>query len=124
MLNVLTNYVTYAEAFYELLLKNFNFVPGGRILASAGVNTTVPLFNCYVGDILYDSTESIYTNLKADGHIMRHGGGVGRNFSVLRPKDTPVRGTKGRSSGVVAWANLFSENANTIRQGGSRRGHY
>lgn len=109
------------EQFFNLL-KDFKFLPGGRILSTLGTGVKRPLFNCYVIPSPEDSRQGIMDNVRKMVEIMAHGGGVGVDLSTLRPKGSPVKGVNGKSSGVVAWANLYSEATGTIIQGGSRRG--
>jgi ribonucleoside-diphosphate reductase alpha chain len=103
------------------LLSEFKFIPGGRILASAG-NESLTLYNCFVLPSPKDSREGIIETLLTMVEIMSRGGGVGINISSLRPKDSPVRGVSGRSSGAVSWGALYSFATGLICQGGSRRG--
>ena len=112
------------------LLSDFKFIPGGRILASAGLpvrctqtgNESLTLYNCFVLPSPKDSREGILETLCQMVEIMSRGGGVGINISSLRPKDSPVYGVSGRSSGAVSWGALYSFATGLICQGGSRRG--
>ncbi len=103
------------------LLSDFKFIPGGRILASAG-NENLTLYNCFVLPSPKDSREGILETLRQMVEIMSRGGGVGINISSLRPKDSPVLGVSGRSSGAVSWGALYCFATGLICQGGSRRG--
>jgi len=112
----------WAERF-EALLRDFRFVPGGRILASAGSGHEATLFNCFVLPSPEDSRAGILDNLKLAVEIMAHGGGFGVNLSTLRPRGSHIRSVNGTSSGPVAWAELYSvATGEVIQQGGSRRG--
>ena len=113
------------------LMKDFNFIPGGRILSAAGAgglrsdgtaNENLTYYNCFVLPSPKDSREGIITTLHQMVEIMSRGGGVGINISLLRPKDSPVYGVSGRSSGAVSWGALYSFATGLICQGGSRRG--
>lgn len=104
------------------ILKDFKFVPGGRIMSTLGTGNPQPLFNCYVIPSPEDSREGIMANITKMIEIMARGGGVGVDLSTLRYKDAEVKGVRGKSSGVVAWADLYSGATGTIQQGGSRRG--
>jgi len=109
------------EAEFLSLLENYKFIPGGRILSAAG-NENLTFYNCFVLPSPKDSREGIVETLLTMIEIMSRGGGVGINLSSLRPKDSPVRGVSGRSSGAVSWGALYSFATGLICQGGSRRG--
>lgn len=97
------------------------FIPGGRILAGAGVDG-LTLYNCYVIPSPKDSRGGIFDTLATMSEIMARGGGVGINISTLRPRNSHVAGVSGRSSGAVSWGALYSTVTGLIEQGGSRRG--
>jgi ribonucleoside-diphosphate reductase alpha chain len=107
-------------AFFEAL-KNFKFVPGGRIMHGAGrEDITTTLNNCYVVGIKDDSIKSIYDCVIQEAMTYKYGGGCGHDLSVLRPGGDEILGTGGNSCGPVGFMNLFSENTNTIAQHGRR----
>jgi ribonucleoside-diphosphate reductase alpha chain len=107
-------------AFFEAL-KNFKFVPGGRIMHGAGrEDITTTLNNCYVVGIKTDSIKSIYDCVIQEAMTYKYGGGCGHDLSVLRPSGDAIVGTGGDSCGPVGFMNLFSENTNTIAQHGRR----
>jgi ribonucleoside-diphosphate reductase alpha chain len=108
------------ERFYEAL-SGWKFVPGGRILAGAGMGN-LTLYNCYVVPSPRDSRQGIIETLGQMIEIMSRGGGVGINVSSLRPRRAVVRGVNGRSSGAVSWMDLYSRATGLVEQGGSRRG--
>lgn len=104
-------------------MKDFKYIPGGRILAGAGTGFAVTFYNCFVIPSPKDSREGILETLKQMVEIMARGGGVGINFSSLRPRGTRVKKVNGFSSGPCNWAELFSvATKDIIQQGGSRRG--
>ncbi len=104
-------------------MKNFKYVPGGRILAGAGSGFNVTYYNCFVIPSPKDSRGGILETLKQMVEIMARGGGVGINMSSLRPRGARVKKVNGFSSGPVNWAELFSvATKDIIQQGGSRRG--
>ncbi len=106
------------KEFYEAL-KDFKYVPGGRILAGAGTGYTVTFYNCFVIPSPKDSREGILETLKQMVEIMARGGGVGINLSSLRPRGARVKKVNGFSSGPVNWAELFSTaTKDIIQQGG------
>lgn len=102
-------------------LKNFKFVPGGRIMHGAGrEDITTSLNNCYVVGIKNDSIKSIYDCVVKEALTYKYGGGCGHDLSILRPGGDEILGTGGNSCGPVGFMNLFSENTNTIAQHGRR----
>jgi len=117
----------YAVEFFDAL-KNFRVVPGGRVLAAAGTNTNLTFFNCTVIPVECDdpafgndSRQGIMDTIKKMVEITSRGGGVGINWSVLRPRGSYVRGVNGRSSGSVSWMEAAGAVAQQVEQGGSRR---
>ncbi len=110
------------KEFYNSM-KDFKYVPGGRILAGAGTGYSVTFYNCFVIPSPQDSRGGILETLKQMVEIMAHGGGVGINLSSLRSKGSRVKKVNGFSSGVCNWAELFSlATKDIIQQGGTRRG--
>src|SRR5689334_13493842 len=106
------------KLFYEALT-NFQFVPGGRILAGAGSGHQVTFYNCYVISSPEDSRQGILDNLKLMTEIMARGGGVGINLSTLRPRGSYIRTVNGTASGPCSWAQLYSvATGDVIQQGG------
>ncbi len=104
-------------------MKDFKFVPGGRVLAGAGTGYDVTFYNCFVIPSPPDSRGGILDNLKQMVEIMARGGGVGINLSSLRPRGARVKKVNGFSSGPLNWAELYSlATKDIIQQGGSRRG--
>ena len=109
------------EATFFEALKNFKFVPGGRIMHGAGrEDITTTLNNCYVVAIKTDSIKSIYDCVVQEAMTYKYGGGCGHDLSILRPSGDAINGTGGDSCGPVGFMNLFSENTNTIAQHGRR----
>jgi ribonucleotide reductase alpha subunit len=101
-------------------LSSGRLIPAGRILANARPNSKMPYYNnCYTIGI-EDSIEGIGESLKEDLIISATGGGVGINFSNLRPKDAPLS-KGGESSGALSFMKSFNQNATVIHTGGSRR---
>ncbi|MEC7926805.1 MAG: adenosylcobalamin-dependent ribonucleoside-diphosphate reductase, partial [Candidatus Neomarinimicrobiota bacterium] len=106
--------------FFEAL-KDFKFVPGGRIMHGAGRDDiTTTLNNCYVMGIRDDSVKSIYNTIIEEALTYKYGGGCGHDLSILRPSGDQINGTGGSSCGPTGFMNLFSENTNTIAQHGRR----
>jgi ribonucleoside-diphosphate reductase alpha chain len=108
--------------FYQAM-KDFKFVPAGRILSGAGTPYEVTYYNCYVIPSPADSRGGIMDNITKTVEIQSRAGGVGINLSTLRPRGARVKKVNGTSSGPVNWASLYSTaNHDVIQQGGSRRG--
>ena len=109
------------QRFYEAM-DDFRFLPAGRILAGAGAERRVTLFNCFVmGDIPDDMT-GIFEHLKEAALTMQQGGGIGYDFSTLRPKGAPVRGVGADASGPLTFMDVWDAMCRTIMSAGSRRG--
>lgn len=86
------------------------------------ISAGVVVHNCYVLPSPHDSRKGIFTRLGEMAEVLARGGGVGLNFSSLRPRNAIIKGTMGRSSGSVSWANVYSHTILNTSQGGSRRG--
>jgi ribonucleoside-diphosphate reductase alpha chain len=110
------------EEKFQELMDDWKYVPGGRIFTGAGTGQNLTFYNCYVIPSPRDSRHGIFETLSQMAEIMSRGGGVGFNFSSLRPRYAYVKGVNGRSSGSVSWASLYSFVTGLIEQGGSRRG--
>lgn len=110
------------KKFYDVM-RDFKFLPGGRIFAGAGTGYDVTYYNCFVIPSPKDSRDGILDNLKSMIEIMARGGGVGLNLSSLRPRGARVKKVNGFSSGPINWAELYSlATKDIVQQGGSRRG--
>ena len=108
---------------FNWAMKDFKYVPGGRILAGAGTGYKVTFYNCFVIPSPKDSRGGILETLKQMVEIMARGGRVGINLSSLRPRGSRVKKVNGFSSGPCNWAELFSvATKDIIQQGGTRRG--
>ena len=109
------------ERFYALL-EDYKFLPAGRILSGAGTKRQVTLFNCFVMGDIGDDMSSIFDNLKEAALTMQQGGGIGYNFSTLRPKGAPVHGMGSDASGPLSFMDVWDSMCRTIMSAGSRRG--
>lgn len=107
---------------FNEILSNFGFLPAGRVTAGAGSGRNVTLFNCYVMNTVADSLESIFQNLKEAALTMQQGGGIGYDFSTLRPKDAPVKHLDADASGPLTFMDVWDSMCRTIMSAGSRRG--
>ncbi len=104
------------------VLQGFKFLPGGRIQAGAGTHHKVTLLNCFVMGIIEDSMDSIFDNLKEGALTMQQGGGVGYDFSTLRPYGTRARTTGSIASGPVSFMRIWDSMCATLLSTGARRG--
>ncbi len=104
------------------ILRDFRFLPGGRIQAGAGTGRRVTLFNCFVMGTMDDSMDGIFEALKQGALTMQQGGGVGYDFSTLRPKGTTARSVGSVASGPVSFMRIWDAMCATLLSVGSRRG--
>jgi ribonucleoside-diphosphate reductase alpha chain len=107
---------------FEEALSGFHFLPAGRILAGAGTGRRVTLFNCFVMGVIPDDLTGIFDHLKEAAVTMQQGGGVGHDFSTLRPKGARVHGVGADSSGPLSFMDVWDSMCRTIMSAGSRRG--
>ncbi|MEM8798485.1 MAG: adenosylcobalamin-dependent ribonucleoside-diphosphate reductase [Pseudomonadota bacterium] len=109
------------EAFFRAL-DDFKFLPAGRILAGAGTGRDVTLFNCFVMGRVPDNMGGIFENLKEAALTMQQGGGIGYDFSTLRPKGAVVKGVGADASGPLSFMDVWDAMCRTIMSAGYRRG--
>jgi len=110
------------KAFEDILISQA-FLPGGRIIANAGTERTeVTMFNCYVMDTIPDSIEGIFDTVKDSAVTQKQGGGVGFDFSTLRPQDAHIKGCEAKSSGPLSFMQVLDSTCRTIMSAGQRRG--
>lgn len=103
-------------------MAGFAFIPAGRVLAGAGTAREVTLFNCFVMGEIGDDMGSIFANVREAALTLQQGGGIGHDFSTLRPKGAPVRGVGADASGPVSFMDVWDAMCKTIMSAGSRRG--
>jgi ribonucleoside-diphosphate reductase alpha chain len=110
------------EAEFYAALEGFRFLPAGRITAGAGTGRSVTLFNCFVMGTIPDTMEGIFTGLKEAALTMQQGGGIGYDFSTIRPKGAEVKGVAADASGPLSFMDVWDAMCRTIMSAGSRRG--
>ncbi len=103
-------------------LASHRFLPAGRILAGAGTTRNVTLFNCFVMGRIEDDMGSIFTHLREAALTLQQGGGIGYDFSTLRPRGAEVKGVGADASGPVSFMDVWDAMCRTIMSAGSRRG--
>jgi ribonucleoside-diphosphate reductase alpha chain len=110
------------EARFYDALSGFEFLPAGRIWAGAGTGRSVTYFNCFVMGRIEDDMASIFENVKEAALTMQQGGGIGHDFSTLRPKGAVVKGVGADASGPVSFMDVWDAMCRTIMSSGARRG--
>ncbi|MEJ0027927.1 MAG: adenosylcobalamin-dependent ribonucleoside-diphosphate reductase [Rhizomicrobium sp.] len=103
-------------------LAGHRFLPAGRILAGAGTDRSVTLFNCFVMGTIEDSMDGIFRAVREAALTLQQGGGIGYDFSTLRPKGAAVKGVAADASGPVSFMEVWDAMCRTIMSAGSRRG--
>ncbi|MGB7322250.1 MAG: adenosylcobalamin-dependent ribonucleoside-diphosphate reductase [Albidovulum sp.] len=109
------------DRFYAAL-EDFKFLPAGRITAGAGTGRSVTLFNCFVMGTIPDDMGGIFDGLKEAALTMQQGGGIGYDFSTIRPKGAEVKGVAADASGPLSFMDVWDAMCRTIMSAGSRRG--
>jgi ribonucleoside-diphosphate reductase alpha chain len=109
------------ERFFDAMA-DFRFIPAGRILAGAGTDRIVTLFNCFVIGTIPDSLSGIFEHLREAALTMQQGGGVGMDFSTIRPQGAPVRGVGADASGPLSFMDCWDAMCRTVHSAGQRRG--
>ncbi|WP_347267946.1 adenosylcobalamin-dependent ribonucleoside-diphosphate reductase [Paracoccus sp. (in: a-proteobacteria)] len=115
------NPALWEDRFYAAL-EDFKFLPAGRILAGAGTGREVTLFNCFVMGTVPDSMAGIFDMLKEAALTMQQGGGIGYDFSTIRPRGAEVKGVAADASGPLSFMDVWDAMCRTIMSAGSRRG--
>jgi ribonucleoside-diphosphate reductase alpha chain len=110
------------EETFRTAIEDFRFIPAGRILAGAGTARSVTLFNCFVMGTVPDSLEGIFEHLKEAALTMQQGGGVGMDFSTIRPSGALVEGVAAEASGPLSFMDCWDSMCRTVHSAGQRRG--
>jgi ribonucleoside-diphosphate reductase alpha chain len=113
--------VLWAERFYQAMT-DFKFLPAGRVIAGAGSRRSVTLFNCFVMGTIPDDMGGIFAHLREAALTMQQGGGIGYDFSTLRPRGAPVKGVGADASGPLSFMDVWDAMCRTIMSAGYRRG--
>lgn len=116
-----TERVRFGQEFLDALT-DFRFIPAGRILAGAGTGRNVTLFNCFVMGEIPDDLDGIFMHLREAALTMQQGGGVGMDFSSIRPEGAAVRGVGAKASGPLSFMDSWNAMCGTIMAAGQRRG--
>jgi ribonucleoside-diphosphate reductase alpha chain len=103
-------------------LQDFKFMPAGRILAGAGTRRHVTLFNCFVMGAIPDDMRGIFEGLRDSALTMQAGGGIGCDFSTIRPSGALVQGSGAHASGPISFMDVWDSMCRTIMSAGARRG--
>ncbi len=103
-------------------LAGYRFLPAGRIMAGAGTGRAVTLFNCFVMGAIPDSMDGIFSAVREAALTLQQGGGIGYDFSTIRPKGAPVEGVGADASGPVSFMDVWDSMCRIIMSAGSRRG--
>jgi len=107
---------------FAAAMADFKFMPAGRIMAGAGAKRNVTLFNCFVMGTVPDDMSGIFEHLREAALTMQQGGGIGYDFSTLRPKGAPVKGVGADASGPLTFMDVWDAMCRTIMSAGHRRG--
>jgi ribonucleoside-diphosphate reductase alpha chain len=111
------------SAMFIDILSNFKFLPGGRIISNAGTGRTgTTMYNCYVMGSIPDSMEGIFQTVKEAALTQKQGGGVGFDFSTIRPCGTAIKGVDSPASGPISFMHVLDATCRTIMSAGQRRG--
>ena len=110
------------EEIFAAALDDFQFLPAGRVVAGAGAAREVTLFNCFVMGAIPDSLSGIFAHLREAALTMQQGGGIGYDFSTLRPRGAYVKGVGADASGPLTFMDVWDAMCRTIMSAGYRRG--
>src|SRR5689334_13550498 len=111
----------WADRFYAAM-SDFRFLAAGRVIAGAGAGRQVTLFNCFVMGEIPDDMGGIFAHLREAALTMQQGGGIGYDFSTLRPRGAYVKGVGADASGPLSFMDVWDAMCRTIMSAGHRRG--
>ncbi len=111
----------WAKTFFEAM-QDFAFLPAGRIVSGAGAERQVTLFNCFVMGEIPDDMGGIFAHLREAALTLQQGGGIGYDFSTLRPRGALVKGVGADASGPLSFMDVWDAMCRTIMSAGQRRG--
>jgi ribonucleoside-diphosphate reductase alpha chain len=111
----------YSVKFFQAL-QDYRYLPAGRITAGAGTSREVTLFNCYVMGTIPDSMDGIFSMLREAALTMQQGGGIGYDFSTIRPLGAEVKGVAADASGPLTFMDVWDAMCRTVMSAGERRG--
>lgn len=111
----------WSVAFHDIMA-DFSFIPAGRIIAGAGAGRNVTLSNCFTMGTIPDSMAGIFTHLREAAVTMQAGGGIGYDFSTIRPRGAAVKGVGAEASGPLSFMDCWDAMCRTVMSAGSRRG--
>ncbi len=112
---------TWEARFFDAM-RDYRMLPAGRILAGAGSDRQVTLFNCFVMGTIPDDMSGIFEHLKQAALTLQQGGGIGYDFSTLRPRGALVKGVGADASGPLSFMDVWDAMCRTIMSAGHRRG--
>ena len=104
------------------ILGEMRFLPAGRVQSSMGANKITTAYNCFVSGEVADSMDAIMEAASEAAETMRRGGGIGYDFSQLRPRGTPIKSLDSQASGPISIMGIFDAVCQTISSSGHRRG--
>jgi len=119
--NILSDTPEHFYAYRQILLEQ-KFLPGGRIQAAIGSPRKTTAFNCYVSRTIDDSMDGIMDAAKEAAKTMRLGGGIGYDFSTIRPKNDLIVSLDSKSSGPISFMEIYDAICKTVSSAGARRG--
>ena len=107
---------------FKDVLRHMRFLPAGRVQNAMGATRQTTAFNCFVSGIIEDSMDSIMHRATQAAETMRRGGGIGYDFSRLRPRGDRIKSLDSKASGAVSFMQIYDAVCQTIASSGHRRG--
>jgi ribonucleoside-diphosphate reductase alpha chain len=106
---------------YDIFVNN-RFLPAGRVQNAMGAERETTAFNCFVSGVIEDDFNSIFDKVKEAGQTMRKGGGIGYDFSTLRPRGDRIKSLDSTASGPISFMDVYDSACATVLSAGHRRG--